>query len=181
MQTDSDKEGHIAATEPEDLEAILKRLRILMAGTMEKGNAIARILAALGIKNKSDNEMDEKEFQDAIKLKESEIESLKKDFEDAQAKIKIFEEKERVNFIKVIKKFGDKYSDEELEKMNLKSLEDTAEAVVRFAPSETKTEVIPVANKGDKKEMEKELDKSERIDFSRVFEDVNKEFNMSGI
>ena len=183
MQNDSDKlkKGEISQTEPEDLEAILKRLRILMHGTMEKENATARILAALGIKNKSDSEMDEKEFQDAIAKKDSEVEVLKKDFADAEAKIKVFEEKERLNYIKIIKKFGDKYSDEELEKKDLKSLEDTADAVTRFAPSEKKPDVLPKGNKTDKKKLEDDLDEGERIDPFSVYEDVNKEFNLSGL
>ena len=181
MQTDSDKlkKGEITQTEPDDLEAILKRLRILMHGTMEKENATNRILAALGLKNKSDNEMDEKEFQDAIAKKDSEIETLKVDFEDAMKKIKVFEEKEKLNYIKVIKKFGDKYSDEELKEMDLKSLEDTADAVSRFAPSNEKAETIPVVGKSDKEEMKEELGTGKRIDFSQVFDDVDKEFNMT--
>ena len=181
MQTDSNKEGNIAATEPDDLEAILKRLRMFMAGSAEKGNATARILAALGIKKKSDSEMDEKEFQDAIAKKESEINTLKKEFEDAMTKIKEFEEKEKLNYIKIIKKFGDKYSDEELIKEDLKSLEKIADAVSRFAPSNEDPEVIPVVAKPNKEEMEKELDKGKRVDFSTVFDDVNKEFNMCGL
>ena len=123
--------------------------------------------------------MDEKEFQDAIARKESEIKTLKKDFADARAKIKIFEEEKKKNYIKDIKKFGDKYSDEELEEMNLKSLEDTAEAVSRFAPSNEKAETIPIAAKPAKEEMKKELDEGKRVDFSTVFDDVNAKFNMS--
>ena len=183
MQNDSDKlkKGEISETEPEDLEAILKRLRIIMHGTMEKENATARILAALGIKNKSDSEMDEKEFQDAINLKDSEIEELRKELEDAATSIKEFEEKEKLNYIKVIKKFGNKYSDEELKEKNLKSLEEIADAVSRFAPSEEKPDMLPVGNKTDKKKLEDDLELGERIDPFAVYEDVNKEFNMSGL
>jgi hypothetical protein len=182
MQDDS-KDGTIPKNDPDDLEALLKRLKMFMAGDFEKDNAIARILAALGIEKKSDNEMDEKEFQDALKLKESEIEALKGKFDDAVTKIKEFEEKERLNFIKLIKKFGDKYSDEELEKIeDLKVLESIADAVSRFAPSNDKPDVIPVSGKPDKKKMEDELEKGvERVDFTKVFDDVNKEFNMSGL
>ena len=152
-----------------------------MHGTMEKENATARILAALGIKSKSDSDMEEKEFQDAIAKKDSEFEVLKKDFADAEAKIKVFEEKERLNYIKIIKKFGDKYSDEELEKKDLKSLEDTADAVTRFAPSKEKPDVLPKGNKTDKKKLEDDLDEGDRIDPFSVYEDVNKEFNLSGL
>ncbi len=185
MQTDSENGGKIAGDEPDDLEAILTRLRKLINdegwAAEVKGNAITRILAALGIKQKSDSEMDEKEFQDAINLKKSEIEDLKLKLEDASSKIKQFEEKERQNYIKVIKKFGDKYSDEELQKEDLQSLEKIADAVSRFAPSTKEPEVLPVAAKGDKEEMEDNLEKGKRIDFSKVFDDVKKEFNMSGL
>jgi len=181
MQTDSNKQGEIAQTEPDDLEAILKRLRIIMHGTMEKENATARILAALGIKNKSDSEMDEKEFQDAIKLKESKIEDLTVKLEDAFGKIKELEKKKKLNYIKVIKKFGDKYSEDELLKEDLKSLEKIADAVSRFAPSEEAPDMIPVGNKDDKKKLEDEIGKGKRIDFSTVFDDVKEGFNMSGL
>lgn len=182
MQTDADKEGHIAATEPDDLEAILKRLRMLLAGNPDlKSNASARILAALGIKNKSDDKMDEKEFQDAISVKDSEIEKLAKDFADAKASIKAFEEKERASLMIKIKKFGDKYSDEELLKEDLKGLEKIADAASRFAPSDKSPEIIPVAPKGDKDEMEKDLKDAERIDPFSIYDDVNKEFDLSGL
>jgi iron-sulfur cluster repair protein YtfE (RIC family) len=146
-----------------------------------KDNRIARILAALGIKGRSDSEMDEKEFQDAITKKDSELEELRKELSDAVMDIKKYQEKERQNFIKAIKKFGDKYSDEELEKKNLESLEEIADAVSRFAPSDEKPDKIPVAPKDDKKKLEDELDETKRIDFSNVFEDVNKEFDLKGL
>ena len=38
-----------------------------------------------------------------------------------------------------------------------------------------------VIAKGDKEEMEDNLEKGKRIDFSKVFDDVKKEFNMSGL
>ena len=78
-----------------------------------------------------------------------------------------------------MEKFGDKFSDEELEKMDLKSLEDTANAVIRFAPSDEEPTKIPVAPKDDKKELEDKLG-AERIDPTKIFEDVNKEFNLEG-
>ncbi len=192
MQTDSTQggtapspenvKGKIAADEPDDLEAILTRLRILMHGTMEQENATARILAALGIKNKSDSEMEDKELQDAIKLKESELEELKVKLNDANVLIGQFEEKEKLNHIKTIKKFGDKYSEEELLKEDLKSLEKIADAVSRFAPSDAKPDVVPVANKDDKTKLEDDVKKGgKRIDFSKVFDDVKENFDMSGI
>jgi len=182
MQTDADKEGHIAATEPDDLEAILVRLRMLLAGNIDLEYAAPRILAALGINKKSDSKMDEKEFQDAISLKDSELGKIQKDFEDAKAKIKVFEEEKRKNLISNIKKFAaDKFSDEELAKEELKSLEKIADAVLRFAPSEKAPPILPITPKGDKDEMEKQIKDGVRIDPFSIYDDVNKEFNMDGL
>ena len=107
---------------------------------------------------------------------------LRVELSDALGKIKEFEEKERLNFIKLIKRFGDKYSDEELNKIeDLKILESIADTASRFAPSNDKPDVIPGGGKPDKKKMEDDLKKGvERIDFTKIFEDVNKEFNMIG-
>lgn len=171
---------------PQDFEAVLKWIRNFVEGKVERQSLIDRILAALGINKKSDSNMDEKEYKDALALKDSEIEELKsshKEILDSKdTRIKELEDRERIRLIKSIKKFGDKYSDEELEDKELKSLIEIEDAVSRFAPSEEKPNVLPIAPKEGKEEMEKELKKdSERIDFSRVFEDVNKEFNMSNL
>lgn len=97
----------------------------------------------------------------------------------ADSKIKVFEEKERINYITVIKKFGDKYSDEELEKKDLKSLEAIADAVKRFVPSDEKPEIVPIVS--NKLLVKEAKGASERIDFTSVFDDVAKDFNMSKI
>jgi hypothetical protein len=185
MQEDSDNRGKITEKEPSDLEAILQRLRSLINDdgweAELKSNAIERILAALGVKGKSDSKMDEKEFQDAIAKKDSELKDLRKELADAKAGKEKAEKIVRQNFIKAIKRFGDKYSDEELESKELKTLEEIADAVSRFAPTEEKADIIPVAPKDDKKEMEDQVGKKERVDFSHVFDDVNKEFNLEGM
>ena len=99
---------------------------------------------------------------------------------DAEKKIKDYEEKERINYIKVIKKFGNKYSDEELAKIDLKTLEIVYDAGCRFyddvADPSLKPEILPLGTK-----MKKDTDIPYRIDFANVFEDVAKEFDMSKI
>lgn len=184
MQKDlTDMRGEIREQEPSDLEVILSRLRSLINDdnweAELKENAISRILAALG--SKSDSNMNDKEFKDAITKKDSELEDLRKELSDANSKVTKFEEKERLNYIKAIKKFGDKYSDEELKDKKLPELEVIADAVLRFLPSDEKPDTIPIAPKDDKEELEKKLGDAKRIDFSNVFEDVNKEFNMTGL
>lgn len=186
MQKDSNKEGEIAATEPDDLEAMLKRLRMFMAGVHEsnkRDNAIARILSALGIKSKSDSNMDEKEFNDALKIKDETINNLSKELSDSKKRIEELESAKRIELMKNIRKFG-KYSEEELVKMekdsSLNELSVVEDAVKRFQPSDLKPEPLPVGAKDDKKKMEDELDKPERIDPYRVFDDVKDNFDMSG-
>jgi len=125
--------------------------------------------------------MDDKEFHDAIAKKDLELEAIRKELSDAITQKDHVEAIVKQNFIKAIKKFGDKYSDEELKVKDLKTLEEIADAVSRFTPSDEKPDTLPVAPKDDKKELEKELGDTKRIDFSRVFDDVNKEFNMTGM
>lgn len=185
MQEDSKKRGSITEQEPSDFEAILGRLRSLIndddwAGEL-KDNRINLILTALGLKGKSDSKMDEKEFDDAIAKVNSELEESRKELSDAKEMVTKYQEKEKLNFIKAIKKFGDKYSDEELKVKTLENLEEIADAVSRFAPSDDKPDTLPVAPKDDKEKLEDELEETKRIDFSNVFEDVNKEFNLSGL
>ena len=176
MQEDSNVPKNQAA----DFEVILSKLQAHIQNESPdlRKQIIKKILAALGIKSKSDSEMEEKEYTDAIAKKDSEIKALSSKLEDATEVIKKFEEEKRKNLISEIKKFGDKYSDEELEIKDLEILKEIADAVSRFAPSDESPDKLPVAPKDDKKKMEDELGKTERIDFSKVFEDVNKEFNM---
>jgi hypothetical protein len=178
MHEDSD--GKIKSEEPDDLEAILIRLRRLIndEGWEEelKHNAIARILSAVGIKSKGDN-MDEKEYSDAIAKKDAELEELKVSLADAKELLAKFEEKERLALIQKIKKFGDKYSDEELQNKDIDTLNIIADAFSKFKPSEEPAEPLPKKGQDSKEEMEEEL-KGKLIDFSKVFDDVNKEFGL---
>jgi len=148
-----DSEGKIKGDEPDDLEAILIRLRKFLEGNALDENATARILSAVGIKSKGDSEMEEKEFNDAIAKKDSEIEALKVIITDAKEIIGKYEEDKRMDLISKIKKFGNKYTDEELQKKDIDTLNIIAE------------------------EMEEKI-KGKRIDFSKVFDDVNKEFGL---
>lgn len=95
-------------------------------------------------------------------------------YEDAIRKLKEYEEKERLNFVELIKKFGDKYSDKELESKKLEELKVIADACSRFTPSMDRPDVIPMGGRMK----EDTIPEGKVIDFSRVFEDVNKQFNM---
>ncbi len=178
MQEDSNRPQGL----PSDIDAILSKLiSLIQDQKVETEPIMKKILTALGIKNKSDNKMDEKEFKDTLDKKDLELKDLIEKLENAKKLNDSLASELRENYIAKIKKFGDKFSDEELEAKNLNSLKEIADAVSRFAPSEDKPEVIPVAGKDDKKKMEDEIGKEERIDFSKVFDDVRSEFNMQGL
>jgi len=106
-------------------------------------------------------------------------EALVVDLTDAIAKIKKLESEKRVNYIRAIKSFGDKYSKEELETKELNELETIYDAGRRFYGDtvEVETEIIPMSTKMSK-DTKIEI---ERIDFSRIFEDTNKDFDMSNL
>lgn len=171
-----DSEGKIKGDEPDDFEAFLSRLRKFLEGQALDENITARILSAVGIKSKGDN-MEEKEYSDAIAKMKSENEDLITKLEDAVKVIKQFEEEKRLDLIKKIKKFGDKYTDEELQKKDVNTLKIIADAFSKFEPSMEEPEVIPIKGGDSKEEMEKKIE-GEHIDFSKVFEDVNKEFGL---
>ena len=95
--------------------------------------------------------------------------------EDATKRIDELEAKIKIGYINAIKRFGDKYSDEELERENLESLETIMDACSRFAIEDN----IPITPFRDEKRPDKTVIK--RIDFSRVFDDVAAKFNMSNI
>ena len=176
MQKDATNDGNL----PDDFEGVLKWLRNFVEGKVEQQSLINRILAALGVGKKSDSDMDEKEYTDALAKEVSKIETeYKKLIDSKNSKIKELEDRERIRLIASIKSFGDQYSDEELESKKLNALIEIEDSASRFAPSVEKPNILPVAPKDDKKKMEEELKKdSERIDFSRVFDDINKDFEM---
>lgn len=104
------------------------------------------------------------------------FDEMRVQLEDTMAENKKLKDEKRVNFIRAIKSFGDKYSDEELEAKELIELETIMDAARRFgANEEVNTEIIPMATKMDKNTKVG----IERIDFSMAFADVNEAFNMS--
>ncbi|KKM92027.1 hypothetical protein LCGC14_1222510, partial [marine sediment metagenome] len=171
-----DSKGKIKGDEPDDFEAFLSRLRKFLEGQALDENITARILSAVGMKSKGDN-MDEKEFSDAIAKKDTEIEELKVGLADAKSLLAKFEEKEKLNLIKSIKRFGDKYSDEELQNKDIDTLNIIADAFSKFEPSNEEPDKIPMKGGDSKEDLEKKI-KGERIDFSKVFNDVNEEFGL---
>jgi hypothetical protein len=107
-----------------------------------------------------------------------ENEELLQELEDARKKIAKYDEERKSNFIRAIKKFGDKYSDEELEEKDLETLEIVYDACKRFSDIAIEPEIptpLPMGNKIDEKEI------PTRIDFARIWEDVSKDFNMEGL
>lgn len=172
-----DSEGKIKGDEPDDLEAILTRLRKFLAGNALDENATARILSAVGIKSKSDSKMEEKEFNDAIAKKDAELEALKVILTDAKEIIGKYEEEKRMSLIEKIKKFGNKYTDEELQTKDIDTLNIIADAFSKFEPSMEEPDKLPMKGADSKDKMEEKI-KGKRIDFSKVFDDVNKEFGL---
>ena len=106
---------------------------------------------------------------------------LLKKLDDAEKRILVLihDKKEltehvKKNFITVIKRFGDKYSDEELAKKDVKDLEVIVDACSRFGDYSEKTpKILPLSHKTHKVEDDREYD------LTNVFGDVNKEFNMA--
>jgi len=100
-----------------------------------------------------------------------ENEKLLKELADAKVKIAELESFKRRNLIAEIKKFGNKYSEDELIEKGSDILEEILDAVRRFGDSSSAT-VLPIAARPEIEE---------KVDFTTVFEDVNKEFNMKNI
>jgi len=153
----------------EDLDAILTRLWKFIGGIASaeaKKEAMNRILQAFKSKMNTDSdlEMDEKEFNDALEAKETEITELKEKLSDTSEKLKTFEEKEKSRLIDSIKEFA-AYEDSELNDKCLAELEIIADAVSRFEPSNEKPKKLP---KEDSK------NGTPRINPSNIFAETNK-------
>ena len=162
------KSGETAGDLPSDLDLFLRGIRKYMNGaSAEESELLKEEILAL-FEKKGGKIMDEKEFNDAIALKDERI----KELEDIIRKGKVGE----------IKTFTDKYQDAELEKMSLKELELISDAVSRFAPSDKKPPVLPVEGK-DKEKFDQSVEdsKPERLDPTKMFADTKKDFNMIGI
>jgi hypothetical protein len=154
--------------EPDDFEAIFGRLWRFMGGEVDAANKESAKIQIREFLSKFGDDMDQKELEDAIALKDAEIKKLNEEIG------------ERINKILTIKKFTDAYTDDELSKMTLPQLELLEDATSRFNPSDKKPEVIPVAGKSQELKDEAEKEKVERIDPRDVFADTNKEFNLYG-
>jgi len=161
------KSGEAAGDLPSDLDLFLTGIRKYMNGaTAEEARLTKEEILAL-FEKKGGKIMDEKEFEDAIALKDEKI----KELEDIIRKGKVAE----------IKSQTDKYQDAELEKMPLKELSIIADAVFRFAPSSEKPPVIPIEAK-DKEKFDKTVEdsKTKRIDPTKMFAETEKDFLMIG-
>ena len=158
---------HMVTTEdakpdkPEDQEEMLGKLKAWLEAMHpdKKSSLKDEIIKLFGDSKK----MDEKEYVDALKEKDSEYSKLSDKF--------------RRIYTKEIKSFSDKFTDAKLDAMSLEKLEMLADLVsdpdVR---KEKKAEVLPMEGK-DKKD-EEQKDKPKRIDPAEVFSDTNKEFIM---
>ncbi|MCP4651706.1 MAG: DUF2213 domain-containing protein [PVC group bacterium] len=182
--------GLTAGGEEPDFEAFLSGLRKFMGGVTdpdEKAVLRRRILRTMNLTDdeteiveskedkKGEQEMDEKEFQDAIAAKD-------KDLDDLRNTISELNEEKRQGLIVGIKGLSDAYSDEELEKSDIPSLKIITDAVSRFKPSEAKTPVVPIAPKSE--ELKKEIEDSEEVkreNPSEIFSKINEKFNLSSV
>ena len=163
MQKDGFKDpssGQVATDEPELFEEVLGKLRKWLAGVTDpdvKSSLKDQIIKLFGDKI----EMEQKELDDALALKDKEVESMKNMLK------KILK--------RDIKSFTDKYSDADLDGMSLEKLEVVSEVVsdpkIRV---EKKVEVLPMT--GTDTEDKKQKEKPERVDPKSIFLDTNKEF-----
>jgi len=181
-----EKSGLTAGGETPDFEAFLSGLRKFMGGVTdpdEKATLRRRILRTIELtdagkteseEEKGEQEMDEKEFQDAIAAKDAEIENLKK------KNAELIEEK-RQDKIKEIRSLSDAYTEDELGGKNLEQLSLLADAVSRFKPSEVKPPVVPIAPKSE--ELKKEVEDSDvtREKPSEIFANISKDFNLGNV
>ena len=108
------------------------------------------------------------------------VDSLLIELQDAKAKIAEYEEKERINYIKVIKRFGEKYTDKELGEKDLKDLKIIADACERYCPSTENPDILPMPKKRPSYEEAKKKHDG-LVNFSSVFDDVSAQFDMTKI
>lgn len=182
------KSGNISSgTEPKDFETMLGRLRRYMAGESDlikpqfAKNMIMEIMHMTDEgeeKEISDTQkgedMEDKEFEDALAKKDEEIAALKDIVKDS--------------LIKEIKSFTDS---ETLEKLALEdkciaSLREIRDTVALFKPEKKEAEVLPIESKKEKEEAMEDADaapskKVKKWDTAEMFADVNKEFEDLGI
>lgn len=97
---------------------------------------------------------------------------LLKELRDAKVKIAQLESEKRQILIKKIKMFGDKYSQEELLEKDLDTLDVILDACEKFRTVEDEFPLPPETL------TQKVISSTERIDFTKTFQDINEEFGM---
>lgn len=173
--------GKISGYEPKEFEVMLSRLRMMFGGKVEivdKDMARKKIAEILHMTDSDegkvdnepdtpngDNEMDEKEFQDAIALKDAKIEELEK----------IVKETLKTD----IKNFSDKYKDSELDESCIHDLTVIRDAVTRYQIPKEEAEVIPIESKEELKDELEKKENPQREDNSEMFTKINEEFDMT--
>lgn len=180
--------GTIAGNEPKDLEAFLTKLRKFMAGQpLEEAKVtMARMLSAFKDSIQSDETMEQKEIDklvaDAVESKNAELAKLLEDSEKDKKELEELKEKERLRLVDSVKSFTDKYSEDELKEMSLEKLEIVEDATIRFQPSYDKPDAtLPVKGKEAQEKMKKDSGRYRRKDPRELYEDINKDFDLSGL
>ena len=180
--------GKIAGNEPKDLEAFLTKLRKFMAGQpLEEAKVtMARMLSAFKDSIPVDDNMDKEEIQkliaDAVESKNAELAKLLEDSEKDKKELAELKEKEKLRLVDSIKSFTDKYSEDELKEMPLKNLEIVEDATIRFQPSYEKPDAtLPTKGKEAPEKMKKDSGSYRRKDPRELYENVNKDFDLSGL
>lgn len=176
------KSGKVVAEEPKDLATILKYMRAYINGMTEEiersnfsNKRVAELLAMTDKDEdktlKDEDNMNEKEFQDAIAIKDKRIADLEKFVIDS---IK----KEIMEFTT-----EDQQKQLKLDSLNcITKLETIRDTVTIFKPIEKEAEVLPTESKKElKDELKDKSDKAKRVDSSKLFAKTNEEFDLSTI
>ncbi|MHA1513365.1 MAG: DUF2213 domain-containing protein [Candidatus Hodarchaeales archaeon] len=195
MITDYDKTGHIAGDEPKDFFGALARLRKFMVGDEvieptkkywnrylqsfrdDKNSDKLDILLFVDSKIEEDvktmSEEKDKEFQDAVALKDAEIEKLKKELEDSKEAVEKIKKDSLIEQLKEVAPAG-KYEDSELEGMCSSELGIRLDSEKKNIPSDDAgdIETLPKLNDSVPDELK------DRINPENIFEDVAKQFNL---
>lgn len=176
------KSGKIAGDEPKDLATILQYMRAYINGMTEEierdnfSNQRVSDLLAMTDKDedkhlKGEDNMNEKEFQDAITLKDERIAELEKFVIDSL-------KKEIIEFTT-----EDQRKQLKLDSLDcITKLETIRDTVTIFKPVEQEAETLPIESKEElKDEIKEKVEPAKRIDSSKMFAETNKEFDLSTV
>jgi len=176
------KSGKINGEEPKDLQTMLTRLRKFMAGNLELetrdfANKKIKEILHMTDKDKStlkgDDNMDQKEFDSAIAVKDTKIDELTVFVKDA--------------LISEIKKFT---TDEQQKKFKLEDqcvtkLKTIRDIVVSYDISDEEPTVIPITPKvdvtNDDDDADKPKVKAKKYDVKELNAKINEEFDLTGL